>query len=57
MKNKWRVLVLMLSLALVLAACGNGGSSEDGDLGKKILTYLTLNGIQKLLQHMLCKKF
>ncbi|MCY1029023.1 glycine betaine ABC transporter substrate-binding protein [Mammaliicoccus sciuri] len=35
MKNKWRVLVLMLSLALVLAACSNGGSSEDGDLGKK----------------------
>lgn len=35
MNNKWRVLVLMLSLALVLAACGNGGSSEDGDLGKK----------------------
>nr|WP_263314176.1 glycine betaine ABC transporter substrate-binding protein [Mammaliicoccus sp. Marseille-Q6498] len=35
MKNKWRLLVLALSLALVLAACGNGGSSEKGDLGKK----------------------
>ena len=52
MNNKWRVLVLMLSLALVLAACGNGGSSEDGDLGKKDIKLSTLSGIQKLPQHM-----